>query len=60
MSRDVITVTEVNTIKTVLEKMLEGGIHRLPVVRDQKPVGVVTRHERLRLMLKHFPQVNEK
>ncbi len=60
MSRDVISVTEVDTIETVLEKMLKGGIHRLPVVRDRKPVGIVTRHELLRLMLSQFPQVNEK
>ena len=60
MSRDVISVTEVDTIETVLEKMLKGGIHRLPIVRDRKPVGIVTRHELLRLMLSQFPQVNEK
>jgi CBS domain-containing protein len=60
MSRDVTTVTEVDTIETVLEKMLKNGIHRLPVVRDRKPVGIVTRHQLLRLMLKQFPQVNEK
>ena len=60
MSRDVITVTEVDTVETVLEKMLRGGLHRLPVVRDRKPVGIVTRHELLRLMLSQFPQVNEK
>ena len=60
MSRDVITVTEVDTVETVLKKMLKGGIHRLPVVRDRKPVGIVTRHQLLRLMLKQFPQVNEK
>ena len=60
MSRDVISVTEVDTIETVLEKMLKGGIHRLPIVRDRKPVGIVTRHELLRVMLSQFPQVNEK
>ena len=55
MSREVITVTEADTIETVLEKMLKGRIHRLPVVRDGEPVGIVTRHDLLRLMLKHPP-----
>jgi CBS domain-containing protein len=60
MSRDVVTVTEVDTIETVLEKMLQGGLHRLPVVRERKPVGMVTRHDLLRLMLQHFPGSAEK
>lgn len=55
MSRNVITVTEVDTVETVLEKMLKCGLHRLPVVRDRKPVGIVTRRDLLRLMLKHPP-----
>ena len=59
MSKDVITVTESDTIETVLDKMLKGGLHRLPVVRARKPVGIVTRHDLLRLMLKHFPQGKE-
>ncbi|HUX09884.1 MAG TPA: CBS domain-containing protein [Terriglobia bacterium] len=54
MSREVITVTEVDTIETVLEKMLKCGLHRLPVVRDRKPVGIVTRHDLLRLMLRQW------
>ena len=55
MSRNVITVTEVDTLETVLEKMLKCGLHRLPVVRGKKPVGIVTRHDLLRLMLRHLP-----
>ena len=60
MSRHVITLTEADTLETVLEKMLKCGIHRLPVVRDKKPVGMVTRHDLLRLMLRQFPQTTEK
>jgi CBS domain-containing protein len=59
MSEDVITLTEVDTIEAVLDKMLKGGLHRLPVVRARKPVGIVTRHDLLRLMLKQFPQPKE-
>ncbi len=60
MSRKVITVTEVDTVETVLEKMLKCGLHRLPVVRDRKPVGIVTRRDLLRLMLEHLPGSSEK
>ncbi len=57
MSRNVITVTEVDTVDTVLDRMLKYGLHRLPVVRDRKPVGIVTRHDLLRLMLRQFPAI---
>ncbi len=60
MSRDVVTVTEVDTIEAVLEKMLQRGLHRLPVVRDRKPVGIVTRHDLLRLMFRQLPVSDEK
>ena len=56
MSRNVTTVTEVDTLETVLERMLKGGLHRLPVVRNRKPVGIITRHDLLRLMLTHPPE----
>ena len=55
MCQNVVTVTEVDTIETVLEKMLKGGLHRIPVVRGRKPVGIVARRDLLRLMLEHLP-----
>jgi CBS domain-containing protein len=60
MSLNVIIVTEADTLETVLEKMLEGGLHRLPVIRDRKPVGIIARHDLLRLMFKHIPETTEK
>lgn len=60
MSQNVITVTEADTLETVLEKMLKCGLHRLPVVRDRKPVGMITRHDLLRLLLRQFPETKEK
>lgn len=60
MSRNVTTVTESDTLETVLEKMLHCGLHRLPVVRGRTPVGIVTRHDLLRLMLRHFPGTGAK
>jgi CBS domain-containing protein len=60
MSHNVVTLTEVDTIETVLEKMLTGGLHRIPVVRGRKPVGIVTRRDLLRLMLEHLPGSSQK
>lgn len=55
MSSTVITLSEEDTIETVLESMLQTGFHRLPVVKDRKPVGIVARHDLLRLMLTRMP-----
>ena len=35
--------------------MLQTGLHRLPVVKDRKLVGIVARHDLLRLMLMRMP-----
>lgn len=51
MSRNVATLTEDDTVETALEKMLQTRFHRLPVLRDRKTVGIVARHDLLRLML---------
>ena len=50
MNPNVITVTEDDSIEKVLELILEHDINRVPVIRDQKPVGVVARRDLLRLM----------
>lgn len=50
MTPDVITVTENDTVEHVVELMLHHHIHRLPVVRDDVPVGMVTRRDLLKLM----------
>jgi CBS domain-containing protein len=46
-----ITVTEDATLEDVLEKMLRHDIKHVPVVRGGIPVGMVARHDLLRLML---------
>jgi CBS domain-containing protein len=51
MRERVITVTEEDTLETVLQRMLRHDINRVPVVRDDTPVGIVTRHDLLNLML---------
>jgi len=51
MTGDVITVSETDPVEHVLIQMVEDGVHLIPVVRDGVPVGIVARHDLLRLML---------
>jgi CBS domain-containing protein len=50
MRRDVITVTEDDSVAVVLDRMLRHNITRIPVMRDRVPVGMVARHDLLKLM----------
>ncbi len=50
MTRRVVTVTEDEPVESVIDKMLTHDINRIPVVRDGVPVGIVTRHDLLKLM----------
>jgi len=51
MSRRVASVDIADDIETVIAKMLKTGFHRLPVVADGLPVGIIARHDLLRLMV---------
>jgi len=51
MRADIVTVTEDATIEDVLELMLKYDVNRIPVVRGKVPVGIVARHDLLKLML---------
>jgi CBS domain-containing protein len=46
-----ITATEDNTVDDIIELMVYHDMKRIPVVRDGVPVGIVTRHDLLKLML---------
>ena len=48
MTRDVITTTEATTLDSAAEIMLTRRIRRLPVVRDGRLVGILTRADLLR------------
>ena len=50
MTRRVVTVTEDEPVEAVIQKMLSHDINRIPVVRQGVPVGIVTRHDLLKLM----------
>jgi CBS domain-containing protein len=51
MSKPVITVNEDDGVTRAVELMLKHDVNRLPVVRDGEPVGIVARHDLLRMML---------
>lgn len=53
MHPQVVTVTEGQPIDQVVELMLQHDINRVPVVRDDVPVGIVARHDLLRMMVAH-------
>ena len=50
MKSHVITIKEDTPISEIIEKMLERDVHRLPVIRGDKMVGIITRHDLLKLM----------
>jgi len=51
MSPHVMTVTEEQTVEEAVTLFLHYDIHRIPVVRDGVPVGMVSQHDLLRLMI---------
>jgi CBS domain-containing protein len=51
MTAVVVTVSEDQSVEDVVKCMLRHNIHRIPVVRDRVPVGIVARHDILKLML---------
>ena len=55
MNTAVVTVTENQLVRDVLEKMLEHSVSHIPVVRDGVPVGIVSRHDLLKMMLERQP-----
>ena len=50
MTRKVITVSEEDDVQKVFRTMVERKIHRVPVVKDGKPVGIISSHDACRLV----------
>ena len=50
MTRVVAMVAEDDSVEKVLELMLRRNVNRVPVVREGIPVGIVARHDLLKLM----------
>jgi CBS domain-containing protein len=55
MTSPVATVVEEDSIHQVMEKMLRHDVNRIPVLRDQRPVGIIARHDLLKMMLNGMP-----
>lgn len=50
MTTPVLTLTEAEPVRGVVDLMLRHEVHHVPVVRDGVPVGIVARHDLLRMM----------
>ena len=51
MSRPVVTVNTDDQVRRVAELMLSENINRIPVMKNGKLVGIVTRHDFVKLMV---------
>lgn len=52
MNPDVVTLPEDASVEEAVDRLLHHDINRIVVVRGDKPVGVVARHDLLRLVLR--------
>lgn len=52
MTKKVVTVTEDASMAEITRLMVEHGVNRIPVVRDNKLTGIVTRRDAIRAMAK--------
>lgn len=59
MSSPAVTIEEDETVAEAVRKMLENSVHRLPVVRDGLPIGMVSRHDLLKLVVQKFEGFDE-
>ena len=56
MSNPVVTIQEDVPIAEVADLMLQKSISRVPVVRGKELIGIVTRHDFIKLMVVNPPQ----
>lgn len=54
MTTPAITISEDDTVAEAVRRMLEQKVHRLPVVRDGVPIGIVSRHDLLKMVVQKF------
>jgi CBS domain-containing protein len=50
MTKSVVTVSEEDSLEEVITKMLESRVHRIPVISEGAPVGMISRHDLLKLV----------
>lgn len=51
MSTEPVSVSEEASIEVVVKQMLYRDINHVPVIRDGIPVGIISRHDLLRIMI---------
>jgi CBS domain-containing protein len=51
MSEGVVSVAEEDGVGDIIKEMLKHNYHHIPVVRDGIPVGIVTRHDILKMTI---------
>lgn len=51
MTNKVVTITEDEDVKTIAELMVEKSINRLPVVKDGKIIGIVSRGDLVKSLI---------
>ncbi len=54
MSRPVVTLDAGASISDVAEVMISKGVNRIPITRDKELVGIITRHDMVKLMLQNM------
>jgi CBS domain-containing protein len=59
MSTPVLTVNEDASVEEVVELMLHHGLSRIPVVRDEIPVGIVARYDLLKMMVRKSEDIQD-
>lgn len=50
MRQPVVTATEDEPVTSVVARMVTHDVNRIPIVRDGRPVGIVARHDILKLL----------
>lgn len=55
MNTNVIALAEDEPIERAVELMLQHDINRIPVLSARVPVGIVSRHDLLKLLLRKQP-----
>jgi len=60
MTKSVLTIGEDDSVAEAVRRMLNERVHRLPVVRDGIPIGIITRHDLLKMVVQKFEAFQEK
>lgn len=55
MTRNVYSVSNAGRVEDVLRLMMDQNIKHVPVIDDGKPLGMIARHDLLKMMLEAIP-----